>query len=259
MKAFEIMQWLYSLTPKQIENTQDVIKAGDKNKEVEKIAVTMFATAKVIKQAHEWGADLLITHEPLYYNHCDEHSDEQVESEKRAFLNQTGITVYRYHDYSHYLLPDVICKGVLDKVNFNANVSYDGFDLARITLNQPTTGKNVAKLLKEKLNLKNLRICGDCDFETKNLSFVAGANGWGDLKNFDNYIFIMGEICEWACAEYVRDAVELGHKKALIILGHIGSEREGMNLTAKMLKEQYPSISVKYFETEEAFFPLEEN
>ena len=233
MKAFEIMQWLYGLSNQQIDNTQDVIKAGDKNKEIKKIAVTMFATAKIIKQAHEWGADLLITHEPLYFNHCDEHSNEEVETQKRALLKSTGITVYRYHDYSHNLLPDVICKGVLDKVNFNGNISYDGFDLARITLNQPTTGKKVAKLLKEKLNLKNVRVCGDLNFETTTLSLTPGAIGWGDLKNFDNHIFIMGEICEWACAEYVRDAVELGHKKALIILGHVGSEREGMNLTAK--------------------------
>ena len=257
MKAFEIMNALYGLNESVIPNTQDVIKAGDKNKEVNKIAVTMFPTVGVIKDAISWGADLLITHEPLYFNHCDEHSDEQVENAKRKLVEESNMTIYRYHDYSHYLMPDVICKGVLDKVNFDGTVEYAGFDCARIKLNNSATGKEVANILKQKLNLKNIRICGNCDFESNHISLVPGAGGWGDLKTFNNTIFIMGEICEWACAEYVRDANALGFNKALIILGHVGSEREGMNYATKILKEIFPSLEIRYFETEEAIIPLD--
>ena len=116
--------------------------------------------------------------------------------------------------------------------------------------------KEVALLIKERLNLQNVRLCGNIDFKTQDLTFLPGCSVTQEIKNFDNKIFIVGEICEWATADYVRDAAELGYKKALIILGHMGSEREGMNYLAQLLKQKYPKLQVKYFETEECFFPI---
>ena len=83
MKAFEIMEKLFSFsTDKRYEVTCDSKKAGDEQREVKKVAVSMFATIPVVKAAKEWGAELLVVHEPTYYNHMDEHSDEKIESLK---------------------------------------------------------------------------------------------------------------------------------------------------------------------------------
>ena len=57
MKAHEIMDSLFSLAAvKDINKTCDTLKAGDPNVNVTKIAVTMFATPNVVREAKERGA-----------------------------------------------------------------------------------------------------------------------------------------------------------------------------------------------------------
>ncbi|NCA67293.1 MAG: transcriptional regulator, partial [Clostridia bacterium] len=63
MNAYEVLDYLINLSEIKTEQTVDTIKAGDGNRQVKKAAVCFIATPEVIKAAHEWGADLLITHE----------------------------------------------------------------------------------------------------------------------------------------------------------------------------------------------------
>ena len=60
-------------------------------------------------------------------------------------------------------------------------------------------------------------------------------------------------VGEWSLGEYARDAAQLGYKKALLILGHEGSERAGMVYTADILREMYPDLEVQYFECGEVY------
>ena len=55
-----------------IPNTVDVIKEGDPKTPVTGIVTCMFATMDVLKQAVNKNCNLIIVHEPLYYNHLDE-------------------------------------------------------------------------------------------------------------------------------------------------------------------------------------------
>ena len=73
-----------------------------------KVAVSMFATPDVVKAAHEWGAQLLIVHEPTYFNHMDNHSDEAFEVEKRALIESTGIIICRYPYHTEKCVKRVI-------------------------------------------------------------------------------------------------------------------------------------------------------
>jgi len=52
--------------------TVDVIKEGDPQTQIKGIITTMFATTDVLKKAVELNCNLIIAHEPLYYNHLDE-------------------------------------------------------------------------------------------------------------------------------------------------------------------------------------------
>ena len=64
---------------------------------------------------------------------------------------------------------------------------------------------------------------------------------------------LTGEACEWKLAEYARDADALGKNKTLIVMGHIGSERDGMRLLAKRLSENYSEFETQYFECGEVY------
>ncbi|HEX3045614.1 MAG TPA: Nif3-like dinuclear metal center hexameric protein, partial [Bacillota bacterium] len=52
--------------------TMDTLKVGNSHQKVTGIAVTFLATYHVIEQAIRQGANLIITHEPIFYNGADE-------------------------------------------------------------------------------------------------------------------------------------------------------------------------------------------
>lgn len=254
MKSYEIINKLKDRAwDRDYTHTCDTYKAGCSDIDVDKVAVTMFATVDVIRQAKEWGAQLLITHEPTYYKHMDEHSDEKIENEKRKLIEDAGITIFRYHDYAHFRTPDIIATGMLDYMNLDGKYEYA--DIVRISLKEPTTAVELAKTLEKNLGIKHIRICGTRDAMCTNVSAMFGTpNGvFEELKREETEILITGEACEWSLCEYARDAAQLGYKKTLMVMGHIGSERDGMKLAAKWLKENFSDLEVKYFECGEVY------
>ena len=263
MKAYEIMNDLFSLAmPLPFEQTCDTCKAGDPNAEVTKVAVSMFATVDIVRQARDWGAQLLIVHEPTYYNHMDEHSDDYFEVEKRRFIEQSGLTIYRYHDHPHCTDPDIITTGEIRYLGLDCAVEKtDVFDLTRLRLSTPMTPRQLATHIEACLGVAHVRIAGAADVPCTSLSLMVGTPGGleQELLRPATEIILTGEICEWALGEHVRDAAQLGYHKALLVLGHIGSERDGMKYTARILKDRQPQLDVRYFECGEVYTYTDSN
>ncbi|MBE7021438.1 MAG: hypothetical protein E7411_08420 [Ruminococcaceae bacterium] len=259
MKAIDIMKELFSIAEEREYSPYcDVCKAGDPEKEVRKVAVTMFPTVKVIKEAVEWGADLLIVHEPLYFNGREEvNENDKVATAKKELVEKSGLTIFRYHDHPHYTVPDIIAKGEFKYMQLPGRYeSTEIFDLARFYPDEPITASELARHIEINLGVKHLRICGARDIPSTVISSVFGSGGeiaFNELKREDSQIVLVGETCEWAYGEYARDAAELGFNKSLIIMGHIGSERDGMKYTRDLLLEKHPELSVEYFECDEVY------
>ncbi len=256
MKIGEIIAFLDGFAEKKIENTCDGIKSGRTDRDVKKVAVSMFATPEVIKNAHDWDAELLIVHEPTYYNHFDVHSEDPLEIEKRKLLEESGITVYRFHDVLHYSARDMIAEGMLETFGLKGNAVFTGtFDLVRLELDEPMSPLSLAKVIEEKCGIKHVRICGERNALCKNISFLLGApNGIIDeLKNEVSEIVVTGEVIEWRDCEYARDSAQLGRKKSLLLLGHVGSEREGMKYLATILREKFADVEIEYFDCGEVY------
>jgi NIF3 (NGG1p interacting factor 3) protein len=72
--------------------TVDTFKAGDPGTQVTGIAVTMMATLDVLQRAAASGKNLVITHEPTFFNHLDapdslpQKENDTVLAAKRAFI-----------------------------------------------------------------------------------------------------------------------------------------------------------------------------
>lgn len=257
MKAIDIMNGLFAFARQTtINNTCDTCKAGDPEAEVKRIAVTMFPTPDVVRSAAEWDADLLIVHEPAYYNHMDVHSDEAQECEKRRLIESTGMTVFRFHDHPHTTDPDMITQGQFERFGLRGKVDHrNGKYPARFYLDEPMTPVELARLIEERCGLKHIRICGARDTLCREVSGMFGSPSgtFDEIRNDECEIMLVGEVCEWRDCEYARDAAQLGRKKAILILGHVGSERDGMVYVAEFLKKMYPALEVKYFESGEVY------
>lgn len=257
MKAYEIMDDLFSLSmPLGDHRTCDTLKAGDPEKEVSKVAVSMFATVDIVRAARDWGAQLLIVHEPTYYNHWDDHTGDFFEVEKRRLIEASGLTIYRFHDHPHCTDPDIITSGEIQYLGLNCTLEKtDVFDLTRLHLDTPMTPRQLAKHIENTLGIAHVRIAGAADVPCSCISLMVGTPGGleEELRRPGTEIIITGEICEWSLGERVRDAAQLGHCKAILVLGHIGSERDGMKYAARILKERQPHLDVRYFECGEVY------
>src|SRR6266852_3692278 len=77
------------------EPTVDTFKAGDPDTAVKGIAVTMMATLDVLERAAASGKNLVITHEPTFYDHYDKTDalaaeGDPVYAAKAALIKQHG-------------------------------------------------------------------------------------------------------------------------------------------------------------------------
>ena len=257
MKAIEIMNELFSWAPGDYAKTCDTLKAGSPDKEVKRVAVCCFNTPQVIRDAAAWGADLLITHEPTYHDHWDNEPVTPVGIAKRQLLESTGMTVYRYHDHPHMAPSDLICAGEIEELDLPGHiVPKENLPLGHThyLLDTPITPRELAARIEKKWGLAHVRISGAADEPCTRLVLAWGsAGGLLDELAGDAEIVLAGEACEWREGEYARDASALGYKKALLVLGHCGSERDGMKYIARLIQEKFPALDVKYFQSEELY------
>ncbi len=232
----------------------DGLKYGDPDREVSKVAVCLTATPDVITCAAKWGAELIITHEPTFASHMDDETDTELSRAKMKLLDDAGITIYRWHDSTHFRCTDKIGESFIARLGWKG--TFDG-DMDFV-LDEAKTPLQIAREISDKLGIKHPRIVGRRDGEVTHLNLCLGARGsdpYKALRTDDHEVAIAGEVCEWYDAEPIRDLAQLGAQKTLIILGHAGSEREGMEDLAAQINIDYADrgITAKYFDCGELY------
>lgn len=239
--------------------TVDTVKSGDPSQAVRGIVTTFLATVDVIRAAIEQDANLIITHEPTYYEHTDGTEwlkDDPVYTYKRDLLEKHNIVVWRYHDYWHTYRPDGILHGLLDRLDWHPYLDENRENTAVI----PTISlKKLARFFKKRLDLDRTFIVGDPDLSCHQIGLLPGAWGRGKqikMLRTDIEVLVVGEVSEWETAEYVRDAAAAGMKKGLIVLGHAQSEEPGMAYAQKWLTKLIPGVPVYHVAAHDPFQPV---
>ncbi len=244
-------------TAEPVENTVDTIKTGKADRPVHGIVTTFMATTGVILKTIEMGADFIITHEPIFYNHADESDwleHDGVCRHKLALLNDHGITVWRYHDHVHRIKPDTIFTGLYERLGWADRIDpADG----RVCHIHRTTLAELAGYCKMKLGTNAMRYVGDPGLPCARVGSLPGA--WGGRKqigflmegNID--VLVCGEVNEWETNEYVRDSRHTDQPVGLIVTGHQSSEEDGMRLIADWLKTQYPHTPITHIPAGDPF------
>ncbi len=235
-----------------IVNTVDIIKEGDVNTPVTGIVTCMFGTMDVLKKAVDKGCNFVIVHEPLYYNHLDDTKQLQndlVFQEKKRFINENKLVVWRFHDYIHRIQPDAILSGMVRKLGWREYVADNHPD--QITL-PATTLKGLLENLKQTFPKTTFAVIGNREMKVTNVRLAPGAPGSAYhlrlLADRNVDVVIAGESPQWETYEYTRDAVLQGKNKAIIFIGHIPSEEAGMDFCVDWLKQFITNIPVSFIE-----------
>jgi putative NIF3 family GTP cyclohydrolase 1 type 2 len=238
-------------------DTVDTFKTGNPNQKISAIVTTFIATYGVIENAVKLGANLIITHEPTFYNHYDDTEwldKDPVYRAKRTLLEENNIVIWRFHDHLHRLHPGGIITGMLKELGWEEYVFSDIPYLCNI----PTlTLLDLGNYLKEKLNIDSIKLIGDLNMNCKKIGLAVGASGGeiqiSRLSNLGLDVLICGEINEWETSEYVRDAISVGQNKALIVIGHAPSEEAGMKHLVGWLQSHFPDVKIDFLQTKNPF------
>lgn len=257
MTIRELIDELKSCAPLHeavISDTCDTVKAGTTDKELTGVGVTMFATPEVIREAAKQGLNLLIVHEPLCYDHMDSCVPFDIGYEKYKLLDEYGITVFRFHDYAHSLDPDLIFEGQTSCMKLSGRAEKGRYyGVNRFVLDKEMTARELARHLENRLHIRHVRIAGSADRKGRYLSCCFGAPGHTGEELAETDFVLTGELCEWREGELARDYAQLGYNKAILVMGHVGSERDGMRLLADRLSQRHADLSVRYLECGELY------
>jgi len=144
-------------------DTVDTFKSGNPDAPVSGIAVTMMATLDVPQRAAAAGDNLIITHEPTFFDHLD-ISDQLPEKEadpvlvaKRKFIADHNLVIWRFHDHWHARNPDGIEAGMVHALGwekFQDPKNQYLFNIPETSLNK------LASDIKRKLGINIVRVVG---------------------------------------------------------------------------------------------------
>ncbi|MCD8029087.1 MAG: Nif3-like dinuclear metal center hexameric protein [Erysipelotrichaceae bacterium] len=246
--------------------SRDQVLYGNPDKECTGIVTTCWATVDVICQAHKLGYNFIICHEALFWNHGDKtdwliNQNNITFAKKKKLLDETGIVVWRDHDYIHSGIPmgdsyvDGIFYGVAKKLGWE-DYMMDGNSLNMIFHIPATTARQVGQLMVEKYNLNGIKMMGDIDAKVKKVWMAAHVFGVAEDNNFITTadsekidLIIPLECVDFTFSEYVRDSGMLGISKAMVMPGHFNGEEPGMEYMLTYLndalKEEIPSVFIQ--------------
>jgi putative NIF3 family GTP cyclohydrolase 1 type 2 len=234
-------------------DTVDTLKTSDLHQKVTAIAVTFMATYEVIERAIQLGANLIITHEPTFYNHMDEIDwlkNDPVYQAKRRLIDEHHIAIWRFHDYLHSLQPDPTIIGLLKALDWTAYALPEQPFVCKLPRR---TLRELVLEIKSKLGLATLSVVGDMQMTCESIGLLVGAPGGRmQIEAFSGLsldVLVCGEINEWETNEYVRDATAIGHPRALVLTGHSVSEEDGMREIIPWLQARLPEVPVTFIPT----------
>src|SRR5260221_7995981 len=222
--------------------TVDTVKAGDLDTPVTGIATTFSATMDVLERAVARGANMIVAHEPTFYDHLDETAwlgTHPVLEVKLDYIRKHKLVVWRFHDHWHHApgQPDGVLKGMVAGLGWEAFQSSTNpylFTVPEIRL------EDLARDVKRRLGIRTLRVVGDRNLKVRRVGFAPGAAGRDRqikaLASDDVQVLLVGESREWETVLYVGDAVGQGRPRGLILMGHDVSEELWMKECATWLK-----------------------
>jgi len=249
------------LTCQWSQETVDTFKTGNPDDVVTGVAVCMFADMETLQKAVAKNCNLIIVHEPTFYNHLDKTDFLEIDpvyEKKIAYINEHKLIIFRFHDHWHRTIPDGIYMGMIDKLGWKANQFNSSLTYFKF---KDQTVEEFAQKLQEKLKGSQLRIVGDPHLHITNVALSVGAPGFQNHLNFleDGFpeLLVAGEGSEWETYQYVLDASIMGINKAAIFTGHIASEEAGMEYCATWMKTFISDIPVTYLENGPSYWSVQ--
>jgi putative NIF3 family GTP cyclohydrolase 1 type 2 len=239
--------------------TVDTVKIGDPDTVVTGIAGTFMATLDVMQRAAAGGINLIVSHEPIFYNHLDRtdaFETDPVYRAKRDYAARHGLVVWRFHDHWHRLQPEPMSTATIAALGWEGYADPLSTGFMRRFSRPPIGLKALVAEMAQRLPTNSIRFVGDPAMPVITIAQIAHSIT-GLIEAFDGCdVAIPPEIREWDCVEYVRDAIALGERKGLILIAHERAEQAGMARCVQWLRTVVADVPVRFIPSGEPFSTL---
>ncbi|MEG0135680.1 Nif3-like dinuclear metal center hexameric protein [Cetobacterium sp.] len=231
MKLSKIISYLEEKFPLNLSEEWDNVGllVGRRDSEVEKILLSLDVTDKVIDEAIEVGANLIITHHPVIFKPLKAVTGDTTLGKKVLKLIENRIAVYSMHtnlDSAKSGLNDFLGETVLNfgkgKILEKSELNGREFGIGRIyKLDTPINIKKLSQNMKETLGLDCINVVtSDENLSIKKIALVSGAGStyWRKAKKLGADILLTGDI------KY-HEAMDAKEENfSLMDIGHFESE-----------------------------------
>ncbi|HEV8395318.1 MAG TPA: hypothetical protein VGQ37_13650 [Vicinamibacterales bacterium] len=248
--------------------TADGFKAGDPSTAVTGIVTTSLATIEVMRRAVTAGANLIVTAGPTFYSRGDSPmpsagrgrgaastaAPDPVFTSKNDFIRTHNLVVWRFSDHWRVRTPDPFARGLAEALDW-ARYLRTGDPLQLVV--PAVTLEALASRVKSRLDARGgVRVVGRPQTRVRTVGLLPGTRTIQDtvaaLPRVD--AIVAGEIREWESSEYVRDVVNAGVGKGLILVGRSLSEDAGMKVCADWLRPMVPEAPVRWLPAGDPFW-----
>lgn len=234
------------------EKTVDTIKYGDGKKAIKKVAVCWYPSIKTIQSAIDTKCDLLITHEPTWWDHFDNPGGWREKGpglKKTRLLEASGLVVARLHDtwdnWPQIGIRDTFAKGLgLDTFLAEDKTRWHGvYEIPEQTLS--AFAKYVARKVTP-LGQDTVQVIGDPDMIVHRPSIGVGCGGpHEDMIELGSDVLIMcfDGASYWSARErFAEQGV------GVITLEHGTTEMWGMESMAEYIQNTWIELDVHYLD-----------
>jgi putative NIF3 family GTP cyclohydrolase 1 type 2 len=258
--AQEIVSWIQAELLKAgvewSDKTVDTFKAGDPDIPVTGIVTSVMSTLDVLQRTVAAGKNMVITHEPTYFNGSDvtdNMQDDALYRHKLKYINDHKLVVWRFHDHWHRKKIDGMQLGLAKLLGWNDHRLPDNdrsYSIPEMSL------REVATHVRDSLGIKTIRVVGDPETQVSRVALNPGYTNIGAaLRAYPTHnLMIIGEAREWEVVEYAFDAATAGQGKGLIVMGHTISEDPGMNEAASWLRSIISEVPIEFIPAGEPFW-----
>lgn len=251
--ANDIRKYLLQRVPAvNPEKTVDTIEAGDGDQPIKKAGVCWYPSIETLKAAHAAGCELLICHEPLYWDHPSRSQiwrNRPPGLAKTQFLEETKMVILRAHDTMDRL-PEVGIRDswarVLGLENLTLARPDDPFHGVYRMKPMPLRdfAREVARRTKS-LGQDSVQVIGDPKRMVSRPAIGVGCIT-PDTEEIDAgadvLIVCFDGASYWKTRERLHEA-----GAAVITLEHGTTEMPGMESLTKHLNEKFPQTKFQYF------------
>ena len=248
MKCKELIVKIEAVYPKTaaLERDHVGLLCGRSEKEVQRVFVALDATEAIIQEAIGIGADMLITHHPMFRSGIETITDLDYTGRRLLKLIQHDISYYAIHtNYDVLALSEIVGNvlGLQNQVVLWDTLEQEGevHGIGRIgELSKPCSIATCCDLVKDKFGLSMVRVIGDLNHVVSKVAIAPGSGRstipYALAKRVD--LLITGDIGH----HDGLDAIDQG--LAIIDAGHYSTEYLFMKDMKSFLLEQDSTLEV---------------